>query len=661
MLFQFTPLFRAAERFMAESHSFPADLAECHRLMAEQQALLAAMEQQRAEQVQRCGDLEQVLDRTVKDLGELREEHQKVIDEVRLLRRWVYGSRRERHVPDARQQHLFDMGSLFTEPDSAEEQMAAEGDVPAGDEDAARAAAAEEKAARRRRKRAERKLCLDALPQIEHYHDISDEEKICNHCGCEKTCIGEDISRMLDYLPGQLEVHNHHNKTYACTCGKCGITTAMAPPKPIEKCIAGPGLLSSLIVSKTGDHLPTYRSEDILVRHGLHIPRSTLCDWMHRSALLLLPLAAFIATRILKQPVLWTDDTPVLFFDRNGKPVQSKNGESMIRRGRFWPYIARGDAPYTVFDFTVSRDRDGPMSMLSGWSGFLQADAYSGYDPVIHQSNGLIIEVACWAHARRYFEQALDNDRKLCGLVLEWIRQLYDIEHRALLMSDDERLALRQAESAPILRRMAEWLQVGDNGVTSKHTLPEGVLPKSSTGKAVRYVLNNWKSLNVFTTDGRLTIDNNVSERAVRALAIGRKNWQFIGSEAAGYRMAVLFTIMANAKRHYLEPFAYVRDLLLEMSAMCAACGVEVPDFSDVSDLSAIEFRQLGISLADQLPEESLTALLPDHWAVAHPKQVLVHRIDEARQVANRKRDDRQKRRDKIAAADRRPMDEAGR
>ena len=164
--------------------------------------------------------------------------------------------------------------------------------------------------------------------------------------------------------------------------------------------------------------------------------------------------------------------------------------------------------------------------MLTGCSGFLHADAYSGYDPVIHQSNGLIIEVACWAHARRYFEQALPNDSKVSGLVLEWVRQLYDIEDRALLMSDDERLALRQTESVPILKRMGEWLKVDGEGVPSKKALPDGVLPKSSTGKAVRYLLNNWKALNVFTTDGRLTIDNNLSERTVRALAIGRKNWR---------------------------------------------------------------------------------------------------------------------------------------
>ena len=507
--------------------------------MAQQQALFAGLEQraaeqqrqhaeqlqqQHAEQRQRYIDLEQVLDRTALDFAQLREDHQKAIDELRLLRRWIYGSRRERHVADAKQQHLFEMGQLFAEP--AEEQSPIDSEIPASAEDAALAAVAQEKAARRRKKRADRKLCLDALPQFEHHHDVSKEEKVCGVCERDKKCIGEEISRVLDFVPGQLEVHNHHLKKYACTCGQCGVTTAPVPLKPIEKCIAGPGLLSSLIVSKSGDHLPTYRSEDILVRHGLHIPRSTLCDWMHRSAMLLLPFSAFITTRILKQDVLWTDDTPVMFFDRNGKPVQTKKGESSLRRGRFWPYIARGDSPYTVFDFTISRDRDGPMSMLADWSGFLHADAYSGYDPVIHASNGLIIEVACWGHARRYFEQALPNDRKVSGLVLEWVRQLYDIEDRALLMSDDERLALRKAESVPILRRMGEWLKVDQDGVFAKQSLPTGVLPKSSTGKAVRYVLNNWKALNVFTTDGRLTIDNNLSERTVRALAIGRKNWR---------------------------------------------------------------------------------------------------------------------------------------
>lgn len=613
--------------------------------MAQQQALLASMQHELAEQQQRENDLKRVLEKTVTDLDQLREKHNKAVDELRMFRRWVYGSRRERHNPDPRQQHLFEMGSLFSSSEAPEASPSTGSDSSASPEDAAQAAAAQQKAALRQKKRAERKLCLDALPQIEHHHDVSPEEKVCSQCHKDKSCIGEEISRVLEFVPGQLQVHNHHLKKYACTCGQCGVTTAPVPVKPIEKCIAGPGLLSSLIVGKCGDHLPLYRSEDILIRHGLHIPRSTLCDWMHRSAMLLLPLTAFMGTRILKQSVLWTDDTPVMFFDRNGKLVQTSGGKSSLRRGRFWPYIARGDAPYTIFDFTVSRHRDGPQSMLTGWSGFLHADAYSGYDPVIHQSKGLITEVACWAHARRYFEQSLENHPSQCRLVLEWIRQLYDVEDRALMMTDDARLALRKAESVPVLQRMGEWLKVDESGVYSKDVLPDGILPKSSTGKAIRYARSNWKALNVYATDGRLTIDNNLSERSVRTLAIGRRNWQFIGSEAAGYRMAVLFTILGNAKRHHLEPFAYVRDLLVKLSFLCDEHGVDVPDFTESSVLSGPDFRKLGVSIAEQLPEESLTELLPDRWAAANPNYVLTHRIEEARRVANRKRDDRQKRR----------------
>ena len=201
--------------------------------MAQERALFAGLEQQHAEQRQRYTDLEQVLDRTAQDFEQLREEHQKAIDELRLLRRWIYGSRRERHVADAKQQHLFEMGELFAEPVSCEEEPVVNGVAPA--EDAAQAAAAQEKAARRRKKRAERKLCLDALPQIKHDHDVSPEEKVCGACKREKTCIGEEISRVLEFVPGQLEVHNHHLKKYACTCGQCGVTTAPVPLKPIEK------------------------------------------------------------------------------------------------------------------------------------------------------------------------------------------------------------------------------------------------------------------------------------------------------------------------------------------------------------------------------------------------------------------------------------------
>ena len=201
--------------------------------MAQQQSLFTVMEQraseyqqqhteqqqQHAEQQRRYSDLEHVLDRTAKDLDQLREDHQKATDELRLLRRWVYGSRRERHVADAKQQHLFEMASLFAELSA--EQSSASSEVSGSAEDAAQAAAAQEKAARRRKKRADRKLCLDALPQIEHHHDVSDEEKVCGECQRDKTCIGEEISRVLEFVPGQLEVHNHHLSSSIATENPC--------------------------------------------------------------------------------------------------------------------------------------------------------------------------------------------------------------------------------------------------------------------------------------------------------------------------------------------------------------------------------------------------------------------------------------------------------
>jgi transposase len=545
---------------------------------------------------------------------------------------------------------LFDLDSILPPGIAAPNPDELSASEPEAEQDAA-----EKRAAARQKKRADRKLCLDALPQVHHEHDIAEEEKICSVCGSEKRLIGEDISRMLEFVPAQLHVHNHHRRKYGCTCGKCGIAMPPLPEKPIEKCIAGPGLISSLIVSKTGDHLPIYRSEDILVRQGLHISRSTQCDWLHAAAMLLMAFTAFMSQKIRSQRIIWTDDTPVMFFDRHGRVLQSKKkkqktGEtspedSSMRRGRFWPYIGGDEAPYVVFDFTISRRRDGPMEMLNGWSGFLQADAYSGYDPVIHNGAGRIIEVSCWAHARRHFEQAMSSEADHCEQVISWIRRLHDIEDVASTMTHDERRTLRQAQAVPVLQRLAAWMEIDADGRPLKASPPHGLLPKSPLMKAIRYASNNWKALNVYTTDGRLTIDNNMSERTVRAIAIGRKNWLFIGSEAAGYRMAVLYSIIASAKRHHLEPFAYVRDLLLQMRSLCCSHNVDVPDFRDVSGMTAAEFRALGTTLASQLPTESLTALLPDNWAKNNPQHVLVHRVEESRRAANRRRDRRESRR----------------
>ena len=389
-----------------------------------------------------------------------------------------------------------------------------------------------------------------------------------------------------------LEVKVHVLPKYACPKCRDGVASPPVPPKPIPGGIAGPGLVSFVVVSKFADHLPLYRLEDILTRHGVYLSRSTLCDWVRNAATLLEPLAELQKTLVLQSPILWTDDTPVTVLGGE-KPGSTK--------GRFWVYIGDAEHPYSVYDFTMSRSRDGPAAFLEDYRGFLQADAYGGYDGIYLGSNGTIVEVACWSHARRKFFDARSNAPREANQILEWIRQLYDIEDRARDFTPAERQALRQRESVPILDRIEKYLD----------ELSPRILPKSAMGKAMTYARNQWAALRRYTSDGRLTIDNNVSERTLRLQAIGRKNWEFLGSEAAGPRAAVLFTILAGAKRHRLEPWAYLRDVLLRLS----------------------------------VGETDLESLLPDRWAASHPEHVLQHRLDESRRKAARQKEARQERR----------------
>ena len=384
---------------------------------------------------------------------------------------------------------------------------------------------------------------------------------------------------------------------YACPKCRDGVASPPVPPRPVPGGMAGPGLVAFVVVSKFADHLPLYRLEDILTRHGVSLSRSTLCDWVRDAAVILEPLAALQKARVLQSPVIWTDDTPVTVL--GGETPGSSNG-------RFWVYIGDDEHPYSVYDFSASRCRDGPAAFLNDYRGFLQADAYGGYDGIFLGSDGGVMEVACSAHARRKFYDARSNAPREANQVLEWIRQLYDIEDWARELTAAERLALRQREAVPILDRIETYLD----------ELSQRVLPKSALGKAVTYARNQRAALRQYVSDGRLTIDNNVSERTLRLQAIGRKNWEFLGSAAAGPRAAVLFTILAGAKRHRLEPWAYLRDVLLRLSA----------------------------------GETDLESLLPDRWAASHPEHVLEHRLDESRRKAARQKATRERRRAKARA-----------
>ncbi len=557
----------------AASH-LPDDPAECRRLLEDLLRSHDALRRQAEDEHRRADELERILEATAADYDRLKEEHAELLETLALLRRYLFGPRRERCTDDPDQGRLFD---LPAEPEP--EPLAP---LPADDAASPRPHPA----------RTPRRARFEHLPHIRIEHDLSEAEKTCSCCGAPKARIGEDESRELEFIPARLEVRVHVLPKYACSRCRDGVKSPPAPPRPTPGGMAGPGLVAFVVVSKFADHLPLYRLEDILTRHGVYLSRSTLGDWVRDAASVLEPLAELQRSLVLQSPVIWTDDTPVTVLGGD---------EPGSTTGRFWAYIGDDGHPYTVYDFTMSRSRDGPAAFLRDYRGFLQADAYGGYDGIFLGSDGGIEEVACWAHARRKFFDARPNAPRQANEILEWIRQLYDIEDRAREWPAAERLALRQREAVPILDRIEAKLD----------ELTGRVLPKSSLGQAVTYARNQWAALRRYTGDGRLTIDNNVSERALRLQAIGRKNWEFVGSAEAGPRAAVLFTILAGAKRHHLEPWIYVRDVLLRLSA----------------------------------GETDLESLLPDRWAASHPEHVLRHRLDESRRRAARQKATRERRR----------------
>ncbi len=553
---------------MDDANFLPNDLEQCQRL------LLAAFKHS-TELEERADQLQRVLDATAASHEELRGVHEATVAELNALKRWIYGRRRERFTEGEGQQHLFELAPEGKSDDSPTAEPVAEQQQVAGH-------------TRRRR----RELDLSHLPHHRHQLDLSPEEKTCSCCDREMDRIGEDVTRVLEHVPSKLEVHEHIRPKYACRYCKNGVTSPAPPERPIARGIAGPGLIAQIVVSKYGDHLPLYRQEDIFVRHGLHIARSTQCDWISAAADLLRPLFDLQCKLVLQSTVLWTDDTPVKVL---------YGGQEGSRQGRFWTYIGDQEHPYSVYDFTMSRSRDGPQNFLEAFQGYLQADAYAGYDAIFLGSGDQIIEVACWAHARRKFFDARKNYPREAHQVLDWIVQLYDIEDRALPFSAEARCELRQREADPLLDKIEAYL--GE--------LSSRVLPKSALGKAVSYAQNQWQALRCYTTDGRLTIDNNTSERTLRHQAIGRKNWLFLGSQEGGSRAAVLYSILAGAKRHRIEPWVYVRDLLIRLHA----------------------------------EDSKLESMLPDRWAIEHPEAILQHRLEESRAKAAKKSERRKHRR----------------
>ena len=423
-----------------------------------------------------------------------------------------------------------------------------------------------ESAAKKKQGHGRRRLPAD-LPRQRLVHDLSEAERLCPCCQSPRVRFAEDLSERLDYVPASLYIVEHVRPKYVCR--KCAgqVAQAALPPEPIEKGIPGAGLLAEIIVNKFVDHQPLHRQQQTFQRQGVDIHRSTMGDWLGQCAHLLEPIYALMVAAVLKSKVIHTDDTPV-------RLLEDQQGET--RTGRLWVYWGDDGHPYTVYEATASRSRDGPKKFLGGFKGHLQADAFSGYDCVFDAG---VTEVGCWAHARRKFVEALKTAAGPASEALARIRALYDVEERAQDLTAAERLALRQAESAPLLKSFGEWIEQARLQA----------LPKNPLAEALGYVRNQWRALNVYVTDGDLSIDNNVAERALRGTAIGRKNWLFFGSETGGRTAAILTSFTATCRRLDINPWLYLKNVLSRIRTC---------------------------------PAEQLPALLPDAWAKSQAESI---------------------------------------
>ena len=389
----------------------------------------------------------------------------------------------------------------------------------------------------------------DHLPRQMHTHVPKD--KACPQCQGELRKLGEDVSEILEYVPASFVVIRHVRTKLSCTKCDC-IVQAEAPSRPIERGVAGPGLLAHVLVSKYADHLPLYRQSEMYARQDVELERSTLADWVGGSARLLQPLVEALRRYVSAAGKLHADDTPV--------PVLAP-GQGKTKTGRLWTYVRddrpAGDTAAPAVWFAYSPDRKGehPERHLEKFRGTLQADAYAGFNQLYE--NGRIQQAACWAHVRRKFydlEQA--HASPVAREALARIGALYGIEEQIRGKPPDERRAVRQAQSKPLLDSLRQWFEA---------TLSK-LSRKSETTVAIRYALSRWDALVRYIDDGHIEIDNNAAERSLRGVALGRKNYLFAGSDTGGERAAVIYSLIGSAKLTGLDPEAYLREVLTRIA-----------------------------------------------------------------------------------------------
>ena len=392
-------------------------------------------------------------------------------------------------------------------------------------------------------KKAVRKPLPAHLPREEHRHDVGQQ---CDCCGGQLRHIGDDVSEMLEYIPARFKVIRHIRPKWSCPdCQQ--IVQAPAPERPIPNGLPGPDLLAQVLVAKYCDHQPLYRQSKIYARDGVDLSRSTLADWVGQASALLKPLVEAIGRHVVGGDTLHADDTPMPVLDP---------GRGRTKTGRLWTYVRdeqpwQGQAPPAVwFAYTPNRHGRHPQQHLSHFSGVVHADGFAGFNALY--ANGCR-EAACMAHVRRKFydiHEAQASPLAICAL--DFIRQLYQVEEPIRGAPPDERQRRRQQAAAPILAAFKDWLE---------STLMQ-VSQKSELAKAIRYALSRWAALTRYCEDGRIEIDNNAAERALRGIALGRKNYLFAGSDQGGERAAALYSLIGTAQLNGLDPMAYLRHVL---------------------------------------------------------------------------------------------------
>jgi transposase len=503
----------------------PDDPVLLRQVIASQQTRISQLQQQHE-------TLQEQADTLKKQRDELELDKMLLKHQLDMLLKKVYGPRADKIDPA---QLMLEFADLL------EKRPIEPADLPPGTD----ASTVTRRVRRGRRKLAE----MEDLEVIEKVIDLEEKDKPCPCCGTMRRRMGEDIRWLLEMIPARLVRVREIRCKYVCAAcekdaaeGGPQIAVADKPSAPIDKGLAGPGLLAYIASAKFADFLPLYRLEGIFERMGFAVSRATLCVWLRDIAELVLPLHQLMVRRVLASHIIGTDDT-VLPMLAPGK----------TKKARIWIYQGDDQHPYNVFEFTISRERDGPARFLEGYQGVLQADAYGGYEGIC--IGGGITQAGCWSHARRKFTDTQKLRPDVTGPALAWINELFAIERSARGLAPAEHLALRQEKSVPVLAALRERL------VAWK----EDLLPKHPVAQAVGYVLNQWGPLTAFTADPAIRLDNNLAEQQMKRIAMGRKAFLFVGNQRGGQTAAILSSLTSTCRRHGIDPQRYLTQLLTNL------------------------------------------------------------------------------------------------